>query len=171
MSHASTPVGALVRSWREQRRISQLALAMDAEISQKHLSFIESGRAAPSRDMVLHIAEHLDVPLRDRNVLLQAAGFAPVFRERPFDDPALARARTAIDLVLKAHEPNPALVVNRHWELLAANNALAPLLAGVDPELLKPPVNVLRVALHPRGLAPLTVNLAEWRAHLLDRLR
>jgi transcriptional regulator with XRE-family HTH domain len=171
MSHSSTPIGAMVRSWREQRRISQLALALEAEISQKHLSFIESGRAAPSRDMVLHLAEHLDVPLRERNILLRAAGFAPVFRERPYDDPALAHARTAIDLVLKGHEPNPALVVNRHWEMLAANAAVAPLLAGVDPDLLKPPVNVMRLSLHPRGLAPLIVNLAEWRTHLLDRLR
>src|SRR4051812_8598697 len=132
-SHAGTPIGALVRSWREQRHFSQLALATEAEISQKHLSFIESGRASPSRDMVLHLAEYLDIPLRERNILLQAAGYAPVFQERPLDDPTLARARTAIDLVLKAHEPNPALVVNRHWEMLAANNAVAPLLAGVDP--------------------------------------
>jgi hypothetical protein len=121
--------------------------------------------------MVMHLAESLDIPLRERNILLQAAGYAPVFRERPLDDPALARARTTLDLVLRGHSPNPALVVNRHWEMLAANDAVAPLLIGVDPDLVKPPVNVMRVSLHPRGLAPLIVNLAEWRGHLLDRLR
>jgi transcriptional regulator with XRE-family HTH domain len=171
MEQPCTPIGALLRSWRGRRGFSQLALATEAEISQKHLSFIESGRASPSRDMVLLLAEQLDVPLRDRNTLLQAAGFAPVFRERPLDDPALAPARAAIETVLRAHEPNPALVVNRHWDLVSANAAVAPLLAGVDPELLKPPANVMRIGLHPRGLAPLIVNLPEWRAHLLERLR
>jgi transcriptional regulator with XRE-family HTH domain len=171
MSQAIAPVGQLVRSWREQRRISQLDLATEAEISQKHLSFIESGRSAPSREMVLLLAEHLDIPLRERNALLLAAGFAPIFGDRPLSDPALERARSTIDRLLNAHEPYPALTVDRHWTMIAANAAVAPLLAGVDPELLKPPVNVLRVSLHPRGLAPLIVNLAEWRSHLLDRLR
>jgi transcriptional regulator with XRE-family HTH domain len=161
----------LVRSWREQRHLSQLALATEAEISQKHLSFIESGRAAPSREMVLHLAEHLDVPLRERNVLLMAAGYAPVFRDRPLDDPALARARAAIDVILKAHEPYPALTVDRHWTMIGANRAVASLLAGVESSLLRPPVNVMRLSLSTRGLAPRIVNLAEWRAHLLDRLR
>jgi transcriptional regulator with XRE-family HTH domain len=168
---ATTAVGELVRSWREQRHLSQLALATEAEISQKHLSFIESGRAAPSRDMVLHLAESLDIPLRERNVLLLAAGYAPVFKDRPLADPALERARATIDLVLKAHEPYPALTVDRHWTMVSANTAVAPLLSGVDPDLLQPPVNVMRLSLHPRGLAPLIVNLSEWRAHLLDRLR
>jgi transcriptional regulator with XRE-family HTH domain len=171
MNQAIASVGELVRSWREQRHLSQLDLASEAEISQKHLSFIESGRSAPSREMVLRLAEHLDVPLRERNALLVAAGFAPMFRDRPLTDPALQRARAAIDLVLKAHEPYPALTVDRHWTMVAANASVAPLLAGVDPQLLQSPVNVMRVSLHPRGLAPLIVNLAEWRAHLLDRLR
>jgi hypothetical protein len=121
--------------------------------------------------MVLRLSEQLDIPLRERNTLLMAAGFAPVFRDRPLTDPALERARATIDLVLKAHEPNPALTVDRHWTMVAANASVAPLLAGVDPQLLQGPVNLMRVSLHPRGLAPLIVNLAEWRAHLLDRLR
>ncbi len=171
MNQTIAPVGDLFRSWREQRHLSQLDLATEAEISQKHLSFIESGRSAPSREMVLRLAEHLDVPLRERNALLMAAGYAPIFRDRPLTDPALEKARTAIDLVLKAHEPNPALTVDRHWTMVAANASVASLLVGVDPSLLKPPVNVMRVSLHPRGLAPLIVNLAEWRAHLIDRLR
>jgi transcriptional regulator with XRE-family HTH domain len=171
MDQAITSVGELVRSWRQQRHLSQLELATEADISQKHLSFIESGRSAPSREMVLHLAERLDVPLRERNALLLAAGYAPIFRDRPLTDPALERARAALDLVLKAHEPHPALTVDRHWTMVAANACVAPLLSGVDPLLLKPPVNVMRVALHPRGLAPLIVNLAQWRSHLLDRLR
>jgi len=143
----------------------------DAEISQKHLSFIESGRSAPSRDMVLALAEHLGVPLRERNAMLLAAGFAPIFRDRPLSDPALAGALATVERLLKAHEPFPALTVDRHWTMISANAAVAPLLAAVDPALMKPPINVLRVSLHPRGLAPLIVNLAEWRAHLLERLR
>jgi transcriptional regulator with XRE-family HTH domain len=171
MTQTNPPVGDLVRRWRLQRGLSQLHLAVEAEISQKHLSFIESGRASPSRDMVLQLAEHLDVPLRERNALLLAAGFAPVFRDRPLTDPALARAMATIERLLKAHEPYPALTVDRHWILVSANDAVPPLLAGVDPDLMKPPVNVLKVSLHPHGLAPLIVNLAEWRAHLLERLR
>ena len=148
------PIGTMFKSWREQRHVSQLALATGAEISQKHLSFIESGRSAPSRDMVLRLAEHLDIPLRERNALLLAAGFAPMFQERSLDDPALARAKTAIELVLKAHAPNPALAVDRHWNLVATNAAVAPLIAGVDPELVKPPINVMRLSLHPEAGAP-----------------
>jgi transcriptional regulator with XRE-family HTH domain len=152
--------------------MSQLEFSLEAEISQRHLSFMESGRSVPSRDMLLHLAERLDIPLRERNPLLLAAGYAPVFPERSLDDPALAPARQAIALVLKGHEPFPALVVDRHWNLVAANAALAPLLAGVtDAALLAAPVNVLRLSLHPDGLAPRIVNLGEWRAHLLDRLR
>lgn len=151
--------------------MSQLDLAVDAEISTRHLSFVESGRSQPSREMLLHLAERLDVPLRDRNLLLVSAGYAPVFAERPISDPALAPARKAIELVLKGHEPYPALAIDRHWTLVDANAAVAPLVAGADPALLKPPINVLRLSLHPRGLAPRIANLAEWRAHLLERLR
>jgi transcriptional regulator with XRE-family HTH domain len=172
ISAASTqPVGDLLREWRQRRRLSQLDLALEAEISTKHLSFVESGRAQPSREMVLHLAERLEVPLRERNVLLVAAGFAPVFRERQLSDPALASARQAVDLVLKGHEPYPALAVDRHWTMVAANAAVARLIAGADAALLEPPVNVLRLSLHPRGLSPRIANLAEWRAHLLERLR
>ena len=168
---SSRPIGALLREWRQRRRLSQLALACEAEISTKHLSFLETGRSTPSRDMVLHLAERLEVPLRARNVLLHAAGYAPVFPERGLDDTALSAARQAVDLVLTGHEPHPAMAVDRHWCMVAANRAIAPLIADVDPSLLRPPVNVLRLGLHPAGLAPRTVNLAEWRGHLLDRLR
>ena len=166
-----TPVGSLLRAWRQRRRKSQLALACDAEISTRHLSFIETGRAQPSREMVLHLAERLDVPLRERNVLLTAAGFAPTFAERPLDDPSLRAARQAVDFILVGHEPYPALAVDARWRLLASNKAVPPLLAGVAAELLAPPVNVMRLALHPQGLAPHIANFAEWRAHLLARLQ
>lgn len=170
--HQKPTVGHLIRDWRQLRRLSQLDLALEAEISQKHLSFIESGRSAPSRDMVLHLAENLGVPLRERNALLLAAGYAPVYLERSLEDPGLQAARSAIDLLLKGHEPYPALAVDRHWTLLAANAAVAPLLAGVtEAELLRPPVNVLRLSLHPGGLAPAILNFAEWRSHLIARLR
>src|SRR5882724_4078271 len=145
-------IGDHLREWRQRRHLSQLDLAGDAEISARHLSFVETGRAAPSRDMVLKLAERLDVPLRERNVLLVAAGFAPAFPQRSLDDPALKSARHAIDLVLRAHEPNPALAYDRHWNLVGQ------------------PFNILRLAFHPEGLAPRTVNLAEWSAHLLERL-
>lgn len=168
---SARPLGDFLRDWRRRRRMSQLDLALEADISQRHLSFIESGRAAPSRDMVLHLAERLDVPLRERNPMLLAAGFAPVFAERRLDDPALQPARRAIDMVLKGHEPFPALAIDRHWTLVAANAAVAPLLAGVaDRSLVEGPVNVLRLSLHPRGLAPHIANLVEWRNHLLERL-
>ena len=140
------PVGDLLREWRQRRRMSQLDLACEADISTKHLSFMETGRSKPSRDMVLHLAERLEVPLRARNTLLNAAGYAPVFPERGLDDPAMTAAREAIDLVLAGHEPHPALAVDRHWCMAAANRAVAPLNAGVDPTLLRPPVNVLRLA-------------------------
>jgi transcriptional regulator with XRE-family HTH domain len=171
MTVTAQTIGALVRSWREQRHLSQLDLAVEADVSQKHLSFIESGRSAPSREMVITLAEHLDVPLRDRNIMLIAAGFAPIYRDRPLDDPAMLRARAAIERLLKANEPYPALAVDRQWTLVSANAAVAPLIAGADPELMRPPVNVVRLSLHPRGLAPLIVNLSEWHAHLIDRLR
>ena len=171
MSTTANGFGPLLREWRQRRRISQLDLALDGNISARHLSFLETGRARPSREMVLHLAEHLEVPLRDRNILLTAAGFAPVFRERKLDDPALDAARQAVELVIQGHEPYPALAVDRHWTLIAANDAVPALLGGVDPDLLRPPVNVMRLALHPGGLAPRIVNLAEWRGHLLERLR
>jgi len=171
MSRTVASVGDLVRSWRELRHLSQLDLAVEAEVSQKHLSFIESGRSTPSREMVLHLAEQLDVPLRERNTMLLAAVFAPVFRDRPWNDPALARARASIEQLLKAHEPYPALTFDRHWNVLSANQAVWSLLGTVDPSLLKPPVNILRISLHPGGLAPQIVNFSEWRGHLLDRLR
>jgi transcriptional regulator with XRE-family HTH domain len=165
-------VGAHIREWRRRRHLSQLDCALDADISQRHLSFIESGRAAPSRDMVLHLAEALNVPLRERNALLLAAGFAPQYQARALDAPALRPARTAVDLILKGHEPLPALAVDRHWTLVAANAGVQPLLSYVsDAALLKPPVNVLRLTLHPGGLAPHIANLSEWRRHLLERLK
>src|SRR5215471_16487558 len=163
-------IGEHLREWRQRRHLSQLDLAVDAEISARHLSFVETGRSTPSRDMVLKLAERLDVPLRERNVLLVAAGFAPAFPQRPLDDPALKSARQAIDLVLRAHEPNPALAYDRHWNLVTANRMVAPLLDGIPQRLLGQPFNVLRLAFHPEGLAPRTVNLAEWCAHLLERL-
>src|SRR2546423_1854475 len=163
-------VGDHLREWRQRRHLSQLDLAGDAEVSARHLSFVETGRATPSRDMVLKLAERLDVPLRERNVLLVAAGYAPAFPQRSLDDPALKSARAAINLVLRAHEPNPALAYDRHWNLVSANRMLAPILEGVPQRLLAPPLNILRLAFHPEGLAPRTVNLAEWAAHLLDRL-
>jgi transcriptional regulator with XRE-family HTH domain len=171
MNKSARPVGDLLREWRQRRRLSQLELALDADISAKHLSFVETGRSAPSREMVLHLAEQLDVPLRERNALLIAAGFAPLFRERPLENPALDAARRAVDLVLAGHEPHPALAIDRHWHLVAANRAVMPLLAGADASLLQPPVNILRLSLHPRGVAPRIANLAEWRAHLFTRLR
>jgi len=171
MMNSVRPVGDHLREWRQRRRMSQLDLACEADISTKHLSFLETGRSLPSRDMVLHLAERLDVPLRERNVLLVAAGFAPVFAERKLQDPALAAARKAVDLVLAGHEPYPALAVDRHWTLVASNRAMAPFLTGMDAELLRPPVNVLRLTLHPKGSAPRIVNLREWRQHILDRLR
>jgi transcriptional regulator with XRE-family HTH domain len=168
---AVRPVGMHLRNWRERRRRSQLELALDAEISARHLSFLETGRSQPSRDMLLRLAERLDVPLRERNELLVAAGFAPLFPERGLDDPKLEAARRAIDLVLKGHEPYPALAIDRHWTLMAANDAVPPLLESLDAALLAPPVNVLRLSLHPGGLAPRIANIDEWREHLFERLR
>jgi transcriptional regulator with XRE-family HTH domain len=164
-------VGALLREWRTRRRLSQLDLAGLTGVSTRHISFIETGRSRPSREMVLHLAEELEVPLRDRNALLLAAGHSPSYGSADFDSDAMRPVREALDHVLRSHEPYPALVVNRLWELVAANSALTPLLAGVSADLLTPPVNVLRVSLHPEGLAPRIANLEEWSAHLLHRLR
>jgi transcriptional regulator with XRE-family HTH domain len=165
------PVGEHLREWRQRRRMSQLDLAGDAEISTRHLSFLETGRSLPSREMILNLAERLEIPLRERNVLLTAAGYAPLFPQRPLDDPALRSMRRAIDFVLKGHEPYPALAVDRHWTMVTHNAAVPALIAGVDAALLRPPVNVLRLSLHPSGLAPRILNLAQWRAHLVARLR
>lgn len=169
-AHAPT-VGEHLREWRQRRRLSQLDLALEAEISTRHLSFMETGRSLPSREMVLHLAERLDIPLRERNRLLIAAGYAPMYPERAIDAPQLEPARRAMELVLAGHEPYPALAVDRHWNLLAANQALQSLLTGVPPALLTPPVNVLRLSLHPEGVAPRIDNYHEWRDHLLERLR
>lgn len=163
-------VGTLLRKWRRRRRLTQLDLAHAAGISQRHVSFVESGRSAPSRDMVLRLAEPLDVPLRERNVLLHAAGFAPVYREHSLDEPELAAARDAIQQILRGHLPHPALAVDRHWTLLLANPAVGVLLAGVPEAQLAPPINVLRLSLHPDGLAPRIRNLRQWRAHVLHRV-
>lgn len=170
MTASSQSVGDLLRDWRQRRRMSQLDLASEAEISTRHLSFLETGRSQPSREMLLKLAEQLGIPLRERNVLLTAAGYAPKFAERQLDDPALASARKAISLVLAGHEPYPALAIDRHWHLLEANAGAMRLMAGADESLLRPPINVLRLSLHPKGLAPRIANLAEWRAHLLARL-
>jgi transcriptional regulator with XRE-family HTH domain len=168
---AHRPVGELLRQWREHRRLSQLELSIQADISTRHLSFVETGRSVPSRDMVLHLAEELDLPLRERNRLLLAAGYAPVYAETALDAPKMSAIRTAVRQVLTAHEPYPAVVVDRRWDMVDANATIPLLLSGVAPALLAPPVNVLRVSLHPDGMAPRIVNLGEWRAHLLGRLR
>jgi transcriptional regulator with XRE-family HTH domain len=163
--------GTYVREWRRRRRMSQMELALEAEISTRHLSFVETGRSQPSRDMILRLAERLEIPLRERNALLLAAGFAPVYPERRLEDPALDAVHKAIQVVLKGHEPYPAIAVDRHWTLVASNDAAMGLLDGVAPQLLEPPVNVLRLSLHPEGVAPRIANLASWRAHVLERLR
>ncbi|MDP3868718.1 helix-turn-helix domain-containing protein [Phenylobacterium sp.] len=171
MTRTASAVGDHLRDWRQRRRMSQLDLAVEAEISTRHLSFVETGRAQPSRDMLLRLADQLEIPLRERNVILVAAGFAPVFPQRSLDDPGLAAARRAVDLILTGHEPFPAMAVDRQWNLVSANRMVGPLLQGIDADLLTPPLNVIRLSLHPRGLARRTANLHEWRAHILERLR
>lgn len=168
---SAAAAGDLLREWRLRRRLSQLDLASDAEVSTRHLSFVETGRSNPSREMVLRLAERLNVPLRERNAILVAAGFAPVFQERALTDPALEPVRKAIDIVLQGHEPYPALAIDRHWTMVATNRITPLLLAGIDASLMQPPVNVLRLSLHPGGLASRVANLATWRAHILERLR
>lgn len=168
---ATSPLGALVREWRRRRRMSQSDLASDANISAKHLSFVETGRARPSRQMLLHLAHRLDIPLRERNTLLGVAGFAPAFRERPLAEPSFDLVRRNVESVLTAFEPHPALTSDRHWTMLSANRAFSRLVSGADPMLLRPPVNLLRLMLHPAGLAPRIVNLAQWRGQLMNRLR
>lgn len=170
MSTRMAPIGDHLRSWRQRRRMSQMDLALEAEISSRHLSCLETGRAMPSRSMVLRLAEQLEVPLRERNLWLASAGFAPAYPERPLEDPSMRPARAAVEAVLAAHAPNPALAVDRHWNLVSANASVPPLMAGADPSLLAPPVNVMRLALHPRGLAPRIGEFGAVRAHFLARL-
>lgn len=169
-SATNAPVGELLRHWRQFRRWSQLDLASEAEVSTRHLSCMETGRALPSREMLLRLAERLDVPLRERNRLLTAAGYAPMYRERPLADPALQPAYDAVQRVLHAHDPYPALAVDRHWNLVAHNRAALAFMAGLPDELMTPPINVLRASLHPAGLAPRIANFGAWREHLFERL-
>jgi transcriptional regulator with XRE-family HTH domain len=163
-------VGRLLRDWRERRRLSQLELALDAGVSPRHLSFIETGRSKPGRDVLLRVVERLQVPLRERNQLLLAAGHAPAFPERPLSDSGLTPVREALDRIIAAHEPYPALVLDRGWNVVAANSAMGMLADWVDPDLLDPPINALEVGFHPRGLAPFVANLAEVRAYFLERI-
>jgi transcriptional regulator with XRE-family HTH domain len=164
-------VGRLLRAWRQRRNLSQLALASDSAVSTRYLSFIETGRARPSREMITHLAEQLEVPLRERNALLMAAGYAPIYGARSLDEPSMEQAREAIDRFLEAHEPYPALVADRHWNMVAANEAVRVFTDGVAPELLEPPANIFRIALHPEGIAPRILNLPEWSGAVMQRLR
>jgi transcriptional regulator with XRE-family HTH domain len=165
-------VGSLLRQWRERRRVTQLALALDAGISARHLSFVETGRSKPGRETLLRVLGQLEVPFREQNQLLLAAGHAPAFPEHSLDDPDLAPVREALDVILSGHEPYPAVAVDRVWNLIAANSAMLALTESVDidPALLEPPINVIRIGLHPRGLGPLFANLGYWQAHWLKRL-
>jgi transcriptional regulator with XRE-family HTH domain len=170
-STATAPgVGPLLREWRRRRHRSQMELALDAGVSARHISFLETGRSRPSREMVLGLAGELEVPLRERNELLLAAGFAPEYRELAYEDPELAPVREAVEQVLAGHDPYPALVVDRHWELVVANEGLGLLLDGVAPHLLEPPANAMRIALHPEGMAPRILNFGEWCHHIMHRL-
>jgi transcriptional regulator with XRE-family HTH domain len=166
----TVPVGKLLRGWRERRMLTQMELALRAEVSARHLSFVETGRSRPTSEMILRLAHQLDVPLRERNVLLLSGGYAPAFPDNRLGDPPMRAVHEAIEHVLRAHEPYPALVVDASWDLVAANGVVPLLTAGAAAELLDPPVNVLRLSLHPEGMARRILNLAEWRAHLLDRL-
>ncbi|MFG2888977.1 helix-turn-helix domain-containing protein [Streptomyces sp. NPDC048248] len=170
LSTKTTGVGALLRAWRDRRRISQLELALRADSSARHISFIETGRSRPSAELVLRLAEHLDVPVRERNALLVAAGYAPRFPETPMDDPSMEALRTGMERMLTAYEPFPALVMDGTYDVQAANRGIAVLLEGVDASLLRPPLNAMRITLHPRGLAPRIRNFLEWRAHLFAQM-
>ncbi|MEV6979100.1 helix-turn-helix domain-containing protein [Kitasatospora sp. NPDC093806] len=167
---AGTGVGGLLRGWRERRRLSQLQLALLADSSARHISFVENGRSRPSQEMVLRLAEHLDVPVRERNALLLAAGYAPHYPEKRLDDPSMEALRSGMERLLASHDPYPALVVDGTFRVLAANRSLGLLLAGVAPHLLEPPLNAMRITLHPEGLAPRIVNFRQWRRHLLERM-
>ncbi|MGA8744975.1 MAG: helix-turn-helix domain-containing protein [Solirubrobacterales bacterium] len=172
IAQSQPEVGSLLREWRERRRLTQLDLGLEAGVSARHLSFIETGRSKPGREMLLRIAEQLEIPFRDRNHLLLAAGHAPAYPERGLEDPALTPVRAALERILAAHDPYPAVVFDRAWDLVSANASMSALTQGVEIEaaLLEAPINILRLGLHPRGLAPLIVNLARWRAHFLERL-
>ena len=163
-------VGRLLRSWRERRRLSQLDLSLQADVSTRHLSYVETGRSRPTSSMILHLSDRLEIPLRERNALLLAGGYAPAFPESALDAPPMSAVNDAINAVLEGHSPYPAIVVDRHWELVAGNDAIGILTAGAAAFLLEPPVNVLRLSLHPEGMAPRIVNLGQWRGHLLHRL-
>ncbi|MFI6474237.1 helix-turn-helix domain-containing protein [Streptomyces sp. NPDC050516] len=165
-----TGVGAMLRGWREQRRISQLELALRAESSARHISFIETGRSRPSEEMILRLAEHLDVPVRERNALLLAAGYAPHYAQTPLDDPSMSSLREGMERLLQAYDPYPALMVDATYTVLAANRGMEMLLEGVSGHLLAPPVNAMRLTLHPEGLAPRIRNLPQWRGHLLEQM-
>ncbi|WP_399891869.1 helix-turn-helix domain-containing protein [Streptomyces sp. BBFR51] len=164
-------VGPLLRAWRERRRVSQLELALRADSSARHISFVETGRSRPSEEMVLRLAEHLDVPVRERNALLLAAGYAPHYPETPLDDPALGALREGMERLIRGYEPYPALVVDATYQVLAANRGIVMLMDGVAEQLLAPPLNAMRLTLHPEGLAPRIRNLREWRGHLLEQMR
>ncbi|MFI2780519.1 helix-turn-helix domain-containing protein [Streptomyces sp. ALB3] len=163
-------VGSLLRGWRRLRRVTQLELALKADSSARHISFIETGRSTPSRSMVLHLAEQLDVPMRDRNALLLAAGYAPSYPETSLAAPAMTTLRAGLEQLLTAYEPHPALVMDGMYDVVTANRGVHLLLDGVAGHLLQPPMNAMRLTLHPQGLAPRIRNLAEWRAHLLERM-
>ncbi|MGV9453497.1 helix-turn-helix domain-containing protein [Streptomyces sp. NPDC003635] len=163
-------VGPLLRAWREQRRVSQLELALRADSSARHISFIETGRSRPSEEMVLRLAEHLDVPVRERNALLLAAGYAPRYPETPLDDPALDAVRAGMERLIQGYEPYPAIVVDAMYNVQAANRGILMLLDGIPEHLLAPPLNAMRLTLHPEGLAPRIRNLREWRGHLLAQM-
>ncbi|MGW6916817.1 helix-turn-helix domain-containing protein [Kitasatospora sp. NPDC054939] len=167
---AAAGVGVLLRGWRERRQLSQLQLALQADSSARHISFIETGRSRPSQEMVLRLAEHLDVPVRERNALLLAAGYAPQYAETPLEDPAMDSLRAGLERLLLAHDPYPAIVVDGTYRVLATNRSIALLLDGVAPHLLEPPLNAMRITLHPEGLAPRIVNLPKWRRHLLEQM-
>jgi len=167
---ARAQVGALLRQRRRRRRLSQLELALEAGVSTRHLSFVETGRSRPSPELVLHLAEQLEVPLRERNRLLLTAGYAPVFEERSLDDPEMAPVRDTVQVVLDGHDPSPAIAVDHGWALVAHNRGAGLLMAGLPEELLAPPLNVLRASLHPDGLARRIVNLRQWKDHVLGRL-
>jgi transcriptional regulator with XRE-family HTH domain len=167
---APANVGGVLRLWRERRRLTQLDLASKAEISARHLSFLENGRSKPSSSMLLRLAEHLDLPLRERNSLLLVGGFAPAFPAGSLHSPPMAAVNDAIERVLAAHMPFPAVVIDAGWDMIAANDAIGLMIEGCSPQLLEPPVNVLRLSLHPDGMAPRITNLHQWRAHLLARL-
>ncbi|MEU9169576.1 helix-turn-helix transcriptional regulator [Streptomyces sp. NPDC048420] len=171
---AGTPthqgIGPLLRAWREQRRVSQLELALRADSSARHISFVETGRSRPSEEMVLRLAEHLDVPVRERNALLLAAGYAPRYPETPLDDPALDAVREGIERLIQGYEPYPALVFDASYHVVAANRGIMMLLDGIPESLLRPPLNTMRLTLHPQGLSPRIRNLREWRGHLLHQM-